>query len=143
MSRNECFLILGGAGLVGKQIAREIAQKLSPRKIIIASLAKYEVEEALGELQPLFEGESIEWVGVWGNMFVREEYAQESRRNLMENPANREVLYADLFGSADSAYQASLLVKVILEHRPDVIVDSINTATAISYQDSYTASVVA
>jgi hypothetical protein len=32
---------------------------------------------------------------------------------------------------------------LILEHKPDVIVDSINTATAISYQDVYSASIVA
>jgi len=35
------------------------------------------------------------------------------------------------------------LAQLIHTHRPDVIVDSINTATAISYQDVYTASVVA
>lgn len=143
MAQDECFLILGGAGLVGRQIAREIASKLSPRKIIIAALAKWEVDEALDELHALFEGESIEWVGSYGNIFVREEYAQEPRHTLLQSDQNRDKLYGDLFGSIEEAYNASQLVQLILEHQPDVVVDSINTATAISYQDVYTASVVA
>jgi hypothetical protein len=143
VSQDECFLILGGAGLVGRQIAREIASKLSPRKIIVAALAKWEVDEALTELRTLFKDEPMEWVGSYGNIFVREEYAQEPRHTLLQSEQSREKLYGDLFGSIDKAYGTSQLVKLILEHRPDVIVDSINTATAISYQDVYTASVVA
>src|SRR6185369_2817392 len=45
-------------------------------------------------------------------------------------------------GDAEAAYGRSELVRLVLEHRPDVIVDGINTATAISYQDVYTASAV-
>ncbi|MCA1616443.1 MAG: hypothetical protein LC800_20575, partial [Acidobacteria bacterium] len=44
-----------------------------------------------------------------------------------------------LFGDFDAAYARSQLVQLILEHRPDVVVDCINTATGISYQDVYTA----
>lgn len=143
MLQNECFLILGGAGLVGRQIAREIAQKLSPRKIVIASLMQHEVDDALQELRGMFKESTIEWAGVWGNIFVRETYADTSRQELLKSDANREALFDDLFGSMDEAYARSRLVQVILEHKPDVVVDSINTATAISYQDAYTASVIA
>ena len=49
MAHDDCFLILGGAGLVGKQIAYRIAHDLSPRKVVIASLFEHEVTEALDD----------------------------------------------------------------------------------------------
>lgn len=142
MSRQECFLILGGAGLVGKQIASEIATHLAPRKVVIASLFQPDVEETIRELKAAFPGAPIEWVGEWGNIFVREEFTHLSRKVLMEDAGKRDALFEDLFGDIDAAYQASRMVRMIQQHRPDVIVDSINTATAISYQDSRTASLV-
>jgi len=143
MAHDDCFLILGGAGLVGKQIAYRIAHDLSPRKIIIASLWEPEVNEALDDLTRMFAGQPIEWLGEWGNIFVRSEYANESRANLIENPATRDDLYDDLFGSIENAYNASQMVHIIRKYCPNVIVDSINTATAISYQDIDTASILA
>lgn len=142
MFRGESFLILGGGGLVGKQIARRIASYLSPREILIVSLFEWEVQEALDDLKQEFGGE-IKWAGAWGNVFVREEYVSKSRNELLSDPAIRETLYGDLFGSLDEAYENSRLVKLIREHKPDVIVDSINTATAISYQDVDKASALA
>src|SRR5260370_26978467 len=49
-------------------------------------------------------------------------------------------LFADLFDKIEDAYEHSHLVTLIRKHRPDVIIDSINTATAISYQNVYIAS---
>jgi hypothetical protein len=66
-----------------------------------------------------------------------------TRAQLLESAERRAGLYDDLFGDLEAAYQKSQLAQLIREHRPDVIVDSINTATAISYQDVYTASLVA
>ena len=53
MPQKECYLILGGAGLVGKQIAQRIATdtNLSPRKIVIASLYSHEIESVLADLR--------------------------------------------------------------------------------------------
>jgi hypothetical protein len=143
MSQNECFLLFGGAGLVGRQVAYAIADKLSPRKIIIASLWQEEVETVINELKTKFADKEIEWEGCWGNIFVREEYAHDSSRNLLESKDKRNSLYNDLFGNLEETYETSQMVKIIQEHQPDVIIDSINTATAISYQDAYTASIVA
>lgn len=142
MSRGESFLILGGAGLVGKQVARRIAAYLNPRKIVIVSLFEQDVQEALEELRQEFR-KGVEWAGEWGNVFVRQQYVSKSRSQLLSDPGTRETLYADLFGSLDDTYENSQLVSLIREHKPDVIVDSINTATAISYQDVDKASAVA
>jgi hypothetical protein len=139
---NEAFLILGGGGLVGLQIARRIANDLSPSRIMIASLYRDEVEQALNGLRKMFGNRPIKFEGFWGDLFVREQFAKESRARLLESYAIREQLFEDLFGSFSEAYGRSQLVQLILKHKPDVIIDSINTATAISYQDVYTASVV-
>lgn len=142
MLQKECFLILGGAGLVGKQIAHRIATdaNLSPRKIVIAALFREEVEKALAELRKAIGDKPIEWVGEYGNIFVRNEYADSNPKELLEDSRRREVLFADLFGKVEDAYEDSRLVTIIRRHQPEVIIDSINTATAISYQNVYTAS---
>jgi hypothetical protein len=142
MPQKECYLILGGAGLVGKQIAHRIAtdNKLSPRKIVIASLHSHELESTFAYLRKAPGDKSIEWVGEHGNIFVRNEYADANPKELLEDPTHREALFADLFDKIEDAYEHSRLVTIIRRHQPDVIIDSINTATAISYQNLYTAS---
>jgi hypothetical protein len=142
MPQKECYLILGGAGLVGKQIAHRIAtdNSLSPHKIVIASLYTKELENALAYLRNAPGDTSVEWVGEHGNIFVRNEYADENPKELLLDPLHRETLFADLFDDIEEAYEHSRLVTIIRRHRPDVIIDSINTATAISYQNLYIAS---
>ena len=138
MKSDETFLILGGAGLVGAQIVREIARQLEPKKIVIASLFRGEVREFLHDLRKEFP--HVNLVGAWGDVFVREAFSMERRRRLLQSRVRREMLYDDLFGSLPETYERSALVRLIEQHRPDVIVDSINTATAISYQDVETLS---
>lgn len=133
MNRDRCFLILGGAGLVGSQVTREIARQLDPQKIVVASLFRGEVREFLHDIRKEFP--QVEFVGAWGDVFVRQEFGLEYRRRLLQSPRRREMLYEDLLGNLDEAYERSGLVQLIEQHRPDVVVDGINTATAISYQD--------
>jgi hypothetical protein len=139
----DSFLILGGGGMIGFQITQRIARRLKPKKIIIASLYQQEVREAIHILEKGFPG--IEFVGFWGDVFIRSQLNVDdrqqrlSRRQILEIPEYRADLFADLFGDANQAYKKSQLVQLILDHKPDVIIDSINTATAISYQDIYTA----
>lgn len=138
---DKTFLLLGGAGLVGLQVARAIAREMDAEKIIIASLYQREVREALAALRK--ECGEIEWIGVWGNVFVRADLQHERRSDLIASKQRRDELYDDLLGDFQEAYHRSRLVQLILEYKPNVIVDSINTATAISYQDVYAASVIA
>lgn len=136
--KNETFLILGGAGLVGSQIVREIARTLDPKKIVVASLYRGEVREFLHDLRKEFP--HVEFAGAWGDIFVRDAFSMERRRRLLQSQVRREMLYDDLFGTLGEAYDRSGLVQLVEQHRPGVIVDSINTATAISYQDVYSLS---
>ncbi len=138
---DKTILLLGGAGLVGAQVARHIARDVHPEKIVLASLYQREVREVIGPLEKEFP--SVQFVGVWGDVFVRADFTDEKRGALLQSPARRENLFDDLMGDLDAAYARSRLVQLIHEIKPDVIVDSINTATAISYQDVYTASIIA
>ncbi len=138
MKSDQTFLILGGAGLVGSQIVRTIGRELEPKKIVVASLYRGEVREFLHDIRKEFP--HVEFVGAWGDVFVREEFNLEKRRRILQSRAKREMLYDDLYGGLDAAAERSALAQLIYQHKPDVIVDSINTATAISYQDVVTLS---
>jgi len=133
MHIDRSVLVLGGAGLVGAQVVREIARELEPERIIVASLFRGEVREFLHDTRREFP--QIEFVGAWGDVFVRDEFSMERRRRLMLSEVQREKLYEDLFGDIEDVYARSSLVNLILRFKPDVVVDCINTATAISYQD--------
>jgi len=133
MKTDQTVMVLGGAGLVGAQVVREIARELEPERMIVASLFRGEVREFLHDLRREFP--HIEFIGAWGDIFVRDEFRLERRRRLLLSPMRRRMLFEDLFGDMDGAYQRSAMVQLILRYRPNVIVDSINTATAISYQD--------
>jgi hypothetical protein len=147
MQTDETFLVLGGGGMIGAQVVHQIARQLSPRRVIVASLYQQEVREAISRFTREFP--AVHFVGFWGDVFLRAEWNPRDRRRqmtrarLLDSPERRAALYDDLFGDFEAAYGRSQLVQIIREHKPDVIVDSINTATAISYQDVYTASVIA
>jgi hypothetical protein len=141
--RDETFLLLGGAGLVGTQVARRIIADLSPRRVVIGDLLETGADQAVADLRSVFPGSTTEIIGEWGDVFLREEFSQRSRNDLMEDADAREGIFADLLGPIERAYERSSLAKLILRYQPDVIVDCINTATAISYQDVYTSSIIA
>ena len=58
----------------------------------------------------------------------------------MESSTKRRIVFEDVFGDKGEAFKNSHLVNIILKFKPIVIVDTINTATGISYQDVYTSS---
>ncbi len=138
MQTDRCVLVLGGAGLVGAQIVRETARELEPQQIVVASLFRGEVREFLHDIRREFP--QVEFIGAWGDVFVRDEFTLERRRRLVISRISREKLYEDLFGSIEEVYQRSALVQLIQRFQPDVVIDCINTATAISYQDMETLS---
>lgn len=133
MNQDRCILVLGGAGLVGSQIVRALANQVNPERVIIASLFREEVQEFLAVVRQEFP--HIEFIGAWGDVFVRSQFTAEQRAALLQNRDHSDSLYQDLFGSLEEAYKQSALVQLIHQYKPDVLIDSINTATAISYQD--------
>ncbi len=130
------FLILGGAGLVGLQVCRRILSELSPRRLVVASLLEREAVEAVEALTHEF-GSDVACVPVWGNLFVPRKLAGVTRAAILADRAHKRLLLDTLYGDFDAAYAANHLVNLIREHRPEVIVDCVNTATGLSYQNVF------
>jgi hypothetical protein len=135
--RNQTVLVLGGWGLVGGAVCRRLLRE-EPRRLVLTSLRRSEAEEAAAELRRLFPEVSIE--ARWGDIFVRSQWQELSRSQLLQDPVLRTELIADILEELDETrLRQSALYQLLTEVRPDIVVDCINTATAIAYQDIYTA----
>ncbi|MDP2316188.1 MAG: hypothetical protein Q8P41_25040 [Pseudomonadota bacterium] len=130
------FLILGGAGLVGLQVCRQILFNLKPRRIVVASLLEAEAIAACARLEREF-GDAVAFVPAWGNLFVPREMANLPRGAILADPKLRGKLLNALYDDFEESYRANHLVNLIRTHRPEVIVDCVNTATGFSYQDVF------
>jgi hypothetical protein len=147
MSDKDTYLVLGGGGMIGAQVVHEIASQLKPRWIVLCSRYHKEV----GDIARTYEREfpRVRFIPVWGDMFLRKEWNTEERLHqvtrdrLLDSAEHRQELYDDVFHDIEDAYSRSQLVQLILEHKPEVVVDSVNTATAISYQDIFKSSEIA
>src|ERR1044071_286950 len=102
----EKFLVLGGGGMIGRQVVYQIADKLRPAWVLIASRYQKEVGEAIEHLEREFP--HTRFLGFWGALFLRAEWTarahrlQQSRAEFMKSPEHREALYEDLFGDFDA-----------------------------------------
>lgn len=134
----DTLLILGGAGMVGVQVAREAARELRPKKIVISALTEREVAEAIETLRAEMPG--VELVAAPGDIFIPQSLQGVDRGEVLRNRAHFDALFDEIFSSDPDAYQRSALFQLIDAHKPELIVDCINTATAIAYLDVFTVS---
>jgi hypothetical protein len=143
-------MVLGGAGLVGTAIARRLAllkAQWRPQRIIVASQFEEQARNTVSQLEseqqerlgyiPHFR--EIDFVAEWGDVFVRSEFAHEPRAKLLQDHASRQAILADLYDDFDAAYERSHLVDVLRKHRPGILIDCVNTATGLSYQNVFDA----
>lgn len=131
------FLILGGAGLVGMQVCRHIAHNLAPRRIVVASLLESESLGACAKLEAEFP--EVSFVPAWGNLFVPRDMAHIPRSQILNDIPLRRRLLDAVYEDFAAAYEQNQLVFLIRRHRPEVIVDCVNTATGFSYRTCSTA----
>ena len=129
------ILVLGGAGLTGKQVCRQLAQEFSPTEMAVGHLVLSEAEEVCQELAVEFP--AIQFLPVGGNMFVPAELAFVDPAELGQMKQARAMIFNATYGSFTEALAGSYLVKVIRDFAPAAIIDCVNTATAISYQNVF------
>jgi NAD(P)-dependent dehydrogenase (short-subunit alcohol dehydrogenase family) len=129
-------LILGGAGLVGIAVARRILEA-SPARLVLASLRREEAEEAVADLKAAgFPHAEID--PYWGDLLVPEVFRERAREEVLADPESRRQLIDDLYGDLTlEVFRRSALGKLLLDVRPEVIVDCINTAGAFAYQNAF------
>ena len=140
-------LILGGAGLVGQAVSRQLIE-LGPSHLVIAARRRERAEKAAGRLVDEQPGTPARVVPLWGDVFLRVDESGESpstRTAALANAQKRRRLVADILEPMDDEILASSrLARMIMGDLPshdcgpaDVIIDCINTATAVSYQNIY------
>jgi len=80
----------------------------------------------------------IAYTPEWGNIFVRTSLKDLSRNELLENSAYRQQLLVDTMEPfTQERFKSAFLHQVISRHKPHIIIDAVNTATALAYQDLY------
>ena len=130
-------LVLGGAGLVGEAVARALLVH-GPRRLVIAGLTREEAEESVQELRSEFQGSGADIDPYWGDLFVPAAMKDRSRQEVMEDPVARDQLVNDLYGGlTDDVFERSALGSLLLAVKPDIVIDSINTAGALAYQNFF------
>ncbi len=129
------ILIFGGSGLVGRAVARQLFKR-SPRRIILVALYDDEVRSAAAALAG--DAGATEITTEWGNVFSPAEAAQCGRAEMLDDDHLRELVISDLLGDLSEAMiERSYLFQLLDRHRPDAVIDCINTATAFAYQDVF------
>src|SRR5687767_5556416 len=136
--KGRSVLLLGGSGLVGMAVARQLAAH-SPRAVIVTGLTRAEAEKAVTELraEEIF-GENTKLSAEWGDIFLPEKLKDKSRRDVLEDPGARGDLIDDLYGELnEDVVNRSALGALLLRHKPNIVIDTVNTATAFAYQNIF------
>jgi len=134
--QNKKVLILGGWGLVGSATARKIMEG-NPKQVILTSLLKHEAEDICKMLEKE-TGKKNVFKPYWGNIFVRHEFKDTNRLELLETSEKRSKIIHDMVDELDEKMlKASSIYKMLEKFKPDIIIDCINTATGIAYQNIY------
>lgn len=120
---NRKILVLGGGGMVGLAMCRELLER-RPREIQIHSLTLAESEDACRELAPLAGTTTL--TPSAGDVF-----------GLVQGGTKREKIRSQLNRLAGDDLQGFVLYDLLVHSRPDIVIDAVNTATGIAYRDIF------
>ncbi|HET7583326.1 MAG TPA: hypothetical protein VFK13_00320 [Gemmatimonadaceae bacterium] len=133
--RDSTALLLGGSGLVGMAVARKLLEH-GPRRIVISALTRDEAEAGAAELASVAGATAVE--AAWGNIFLPRDLATRGRADLLGDDDVRARMVEALLAPPTAASHAdNLLHHWLTTMRPDVVVDCVNTATALAYQNVF------
>ncbi len=128
--RNATILVLGGAGQVGFEFCSQILSK-NPLKLIICDINEKKVKSAISRLNS--KSRTTAKIGEWGDIFSDKPTAKSAliqiKSSIVELTNRTGVLAA-------SDASDTFLYKLICKYKPDILVDAVNTATALAYKDS-------
>jgi hypothetical protein len=117
-------LVLGGAGLVGTAVCRELLRR-EPAQLIVHSLRAEEAAEAVAGLTASGATE-IETVS--GDIF-----------GLCVEASDREQIFSHLRQLRPGDLGRFSLYSLLGDTKPEIVVDCVNTATGIAYRDLFKA----
>jgi len=116
-------LVLGGYGLVGIAVCRELLKR-HPEEIRIHSLRQEESESAVAELAG--DAGGVRLSTSWGDIF-----------GLVEEAPRNERIRSQIDQLRTEDLERFRLYRVLTEVRPDLVIDCVNTATGIAYRDIF------
>jgi len=137
-------LIVGGTGLVGRAVLRKIYQK--SRKVFIVGLKRDEVEETLKEFGKIKRGRDDilgEYLyagnvfGFWGDIFLTLSLKDKPKGEILEDENLRLKAIEENLGFSD--VKENFLYNLLLRLKPEIVIDTVNTATAVAYRDQFSA----
>ncbi|MFH2004101.1 MAG: short-chain dehydrogenase [Bacteroidota bacterium] len=133
--------VIGGWGLVGSAVCRKLMER-TPKRIIVTSLKREEAEEAVSDLQKEYPHVGKDFfIPWWGNIFVRQEFKDTPREEILADEKKREVFMHDILGELnDAALKKTAVYQLLWKYKPEIVVDCVNSATAIAYQDIFQSS---
>jgi hypothetical protein len=106
--------------------------------VVIAGLTQEEAEESVAELRSEFTDSPAAIDPFWGDLFVPASMKDRPRREILDDPVARDQLVNDLYGEmTDEVFERSALGSLLLDVKPDIVIDSINTAGALAYQNFF------
>lgn len=118
-------LVLGGTGLIGEEIVKRLSKLTS--QITVVSLGSNTDQETFSNLQK----QNPNLKHITGDIFLPAYYKDKDFGDLL---TSQEFLnsYLELIYRQPN-YKALFLYKVLKEVQPDIIIDAVNSATALSY----------
>lgn len=135
--RGSRILLLGGSGLVGIALARQLLP-FKPASVVVSGLTQGEAEGAVAELRADPDAEGVELHAEWGDIFLRYDLKDRRRLEIVADPEARARTLDDLMGPlTEEVVESSTLGTLLARYRPEVIVDCINTATVFAYQNTF------
>lgn len=135
-------LVLGGYGLVGMAVCRRLLEH-RPASLVVASLRREEAEAATDGLRRAFPALADRIRPAWGDILLRAEWQSSEagvhpRTAVLADPARRRRLVGDILDELDEdILRSSLLYQLIVDPPAAIIVDCVNTATAVAYQNVF------
>lgn len=139
--KGKTVCVIGGWGLVGSAVCRKLMER-KPKRIIVTSLSREEAIDAVNELKKEYPKSGKDFfVPWWGNIFVRNEFKDIPREEILADEAKRLEFIQDILGEMNEAsLKKTSIYNLLSKYKPEVVVDCVNSATAIAYQDIFQSS---
>ncbi len=136
--KGKTVLVIGGWGLVGSAICRKFMEE-HPRRMVVTSLTREEAMEAVAGLGKDYPHAGRDFfIPWWGNIFVRRELKDLSREELLSSARNRAMVIEDIVEELSGpVLKRSSIHYLLMRYKPEVVVDCVNSATGIAYQDIF------
>ncbi len=141
--KGKTVCIIGGWGLVGAAICKEVMEH-NPKRLIVTSLLKEEAEESVKSLKKEYPGRSKDFfIPWWGNIFVRNDFKDLSREAILSDDKKRSMFIDDVLNElTESSLKRSAIYKLFSKYKPEIVVDCVNSATAFAYQNIFQSSLL-